>query len=106
MEAIIQFHDDLMFYVCFITAFVLYMLYRAATLFNLFSVDKAAIAYMGVHRVYFNRLSHHTGLEIFWTLIPTFLLCNIMTASFSLLYSLEHLENPLITVKIIGHQWY
>ena len=28
------------------------------------------------------------------------------SASFSLLYSLEHLENPLITIKIIGHQWY
>lgn len=29
-----------------------------------------------------------------------------MMASFSLLYSLEHLEHPQGTVKIIGHQWY
>jgi len=29
-----------------------------------------------------------------------------MMASFSLLYAVEHLEDPLITVKVIGHQWY
>ena len=39
-------------------------------------------------------------------MVPTLLLCNIMTASFSLLYSLEYLENPLVTIKVIGHQWY
>ena len=29
-----------------------------------------------------------------------------MAASFALLYSLEELYNPELTVKIIGHQWY
>ena len=38
--------------------------------------------------------------------MPTLLLFNIMSASFALLYSLEELHNPEITVKVIGHQWY
>lgn len=34
MEAIIAFHDDLMFYVIFITLFVLYMLCKTLALFR------------------------------------------------------------------------
>jgi heme/copper-type cytochrome/quinol oxidase subunit 2 len=106
MEAITQFHSDLMFYVCFITVFVLYMLVRVVSMFNLYTSFSIYKENQEQNKVYFNRLAHHTGLEIIWTLLPTFLLCNIMTASFSLLYSLEHLENPVITIKTIGHQWY
>jgi len=58
------------------------------------------------HIKFYARLTHHVGLEIVWTLIPTVLLCNIMSASFALLYSLEELHNPQMTVKVIGHQWY
>jgi cytochrome c oxidase subunit 2 len=29
-----------------------------------------------------------------------------MSASFALLYSLEEMHNPQVTVKVIGHQWY
>jgi len=57
-----------------------------------------------LHNEYYARLTHHVGLEIVWTLIPTILLCNIMSASFALLYSLEELHNPQMTVKVIGHQ--
>ena len=59
-----------------------------------------------IHRKFYTRLTHHVGLEIVWTLVPTILLCNIMSASFALLYSLEELHNPQMTLKVIGHQWY
>ena len=58
------------------------------------------------YKRYYAFLSHHVGLEIIWTLLPTALLGQIMTASFSLLYSIEEMHNPLVTLKIVGHQWY
>jgi len=102
MESIIMFHDDMMFYLIFITIFVLFMLIRTVQIFHVNT------PYMNrkLHNEYYARLTHHVGLEIVWTLIPTILLCNIMSASFALLYSLEELHNPQMTVKVIGHQWY
>jgi len=100
MEAIISFHDDLMFYLIFITIFVLYMLVRAVQIFSI----KNAGSRTREDRVYYARLSHHIGLEVVWTVIPTLLLCNIMMASFSLLYSLEQLYEPQVTIKVVGHQ--
>lgn len=102
MESIISFHDDMMFYLIFITLFVLYMLVRTVQIFG----EGTTYTNTKDHKVYYDRLTHHVGLEIVWTLIPTILLCNIMSASFALLYSLEEMHNPQVTVKIIGHQWY
>lgn len=65
MEAIVHFHDDLMFYVCFITVFVLYMLVRTVSIFNIFTPHEKYLKNQEVNMVYFNRLTHHTGLEIF-----------------------------------------
>lgn len=102
MESIISFHDDMMFYLIFITLFVLFMLVRTVQIFGEWSL------YTNIkdHKEYYDKLTHHVGLEVVWTLIPTLLLCNIMTASFALLYSLEEMHDPRVTVKIIGHQWY
>lgn len=50
--------------------------------------------------------SHSTDLEIFWTVVPALLLVIIAYPSFSLLYALDDLSTPSLTVKIIGHQWY
>jgi len=102
MESIISFHDDMMFYLIFITLFVLYMLVRTVQIFG----EGTTYTNIKDHKVYYDRLTHHVGLEIVWTLIPTILLCNIMSASFALLYSLEEMHNPQLTVKVIGHQWY
>lgn len=49
---------------------------------------------------------HNTPLEIVWTIIPTLLLWTIVTPSFALLYAMDELVAPLITVKAIGRQWY
>ena len=74
------------------------MLVRTVVLFHETSKVREA------HKVFYRRITHNVPLEIAWTLIPTILLCNIIVASFSVLYSLEELHEPQITVKVIGHQ--
>lgn len=102
MQSIIHFHDDMMFYLIFITIFVLFMLVRTVQIFH----KDSTYPNLRKYRKFYTRLTHHVGLEIVWTLVPTILLCNIMSASFALLYSLEELHNPQMTLKVIGHQWY
>jgi cytochrome c oxidase subunit 2 len=50
--------------------------------------------------------THSSVLEIVWTIIPAFLLLLIAIPSFALLYSLDELIEPSLTLKVIGHQWY
>jgi heme/copper-type cytochrome/quinol oxidase subunit 2 len=105
MESIVYFHDDMMFYLIAITIFVLFMLLRTVYIFHVPNNPNKEKMIRGNWEFY-NRLTHHVGLEVAWTIVPTVLLCNIMSASFALLYSLEQLDNPEVTVKVIGHQWY
>jgi cytochrome c oxidase subunit 2 len=46
------------------------------------------------------------SLELFWTVIPTIVLLFIGFPSIRLLYLLDEVYNPVITIKTIGHQWY
>lgn len=96
MEGIIKFHDVLMFLIIFITFFVLTFLYDIQKLFNRVRLYEDPKVLM----------SHHTVLEIVWTLIPTVLLACVAFPSFYLLYSFEEFIDPTITVKITGYQWY
>ena len=52
------------------------------------------------------RFTHSTLLEIVWTVIPAIILILIAVPSFALLYSLDEILDPQITLKIVGHQWY
>jgi len=52
------------------------------------------------------RIVESQNLEIFWTITPTFILLLIGIPSIRLLYILDEVFNPLVTIKIIGHQWY
>ena len=45
-------------------------------------------------------------LEITWTLLPGIILILLALPSLRLLYLIEETTNPLLVVKIIGHQWY
>jgi heme/copper-type cytochrome/quinol oxidase subunit 2 len=49
---------------------------------------------------------HAPILEIVWTLIPAIILVFVAIPSFSLLYSMDEIVEPLLTIKVIGHQWY
>jgi hypothetical protein len=50
--------------------------------------------------------SHHTAIEVIWTLIPAFILVLIALPSFSLLFSMDQIWQPSFTIKVIGNQWY
>nr|YP_009480511.1 cytochrome c oxidase subunit II [Cryptopygus terranovus]APC61719.1 cytochrome c oxidase subunit II [Cryptopygus terranovus] len=45
-------------------------------------------------------------LELFWTIVPSFILIFIGLPSIRLLYLMDEVYNPAITIKTIGHQWY
>ncbi len=52
------------------------------------------------------KLSHHTGLEIAWTLIPVLILVVIAIPSFRLVYFEDRTHDADMTIKVTGHQWY
>lgn len=45
-------------------------------------------------------------LETLWTILPSTILILIAIPSLKILYLTDETENPSITLKIIGHQWY
>ena len=53
-----------------------------------------------------SKTTHHTGLEIAWTVIPIVILAAIAVPSFSLLRYQVEMPKADITVKAIGKQWY
>nr|APX40397.1 cytochrome c oxidase subunit 2 [Batophila aerata] len=61
--------------------------------------------------LFFNKFSHRFLLEgqmieIIWTILPTITLIFIAIPSLRLIYILDEINNPSITIKTIGHQWY
>nr|YP_009329911.1 cytochrome oxidase subunit II [Didymosphenia geminata]API83102.1 cytochrome oxidase subunit II [Didymosphenia geminata] len=50
--------------------------------------------------------THSNHIEIIWTSIPALILLSLASPSFSLLYSLDEISFPELTLKILGHQWY
>lgn len=56
---------------------------------------------------YTNRyLLHGQIIEIIWTILPAVILIFIAIPSLRLLYLIDEINNPIITLKTIGHQWY
>nr|AID45834.1 cytochrome c oxidase subunit II [Rhinusa pilosa] len=45
-------------------------------------------------------------IETIWTVLPAIILTTIALPSLRLLYILDEVYNPVITVKVIGHQWF
>nr|QIV24707.1 cytochrome c oxidase subunit II [Eboraphyllus middletoni] len=61
--------------------------------------------------LFFNQLSHRYLLEgqlieTIWTILPAVTLVFIALPSLRLIYVLDEINNPSISVKTIGHQWY
>lgn len=94
MEGIINLHHDLMFFLCVILIFVSWVLFRTIWLFE---KSKNKIA---------SNLSHGILIEIIWTTTPALILLIIAIPSFSLLYAMDEIVSPTITIKALGHQWY
>nr|ACY73625.1 cytochrome c oxidase II [Castalius rosimon] len=89
MEQIIFFHDHSLIILIMITMLVSYMM--LSMFFNKF-----------INRF----LLEGQMIELIWTILPAITLIFIAMPSLRLLYLLDELNNPLITIKSIGHQWY
>jgi cytochrome c oxidase subunit 2 len=94
MEGIIHFHNDLMFALVLIVVFVSWMLARVLILFNE-NINKTPATFV-----------HESTIEIIWTSIPALILLILAVPSFALLYSMDEVIDPIITLKVIGSQWY
>ena len=53
-----------------------------------------------------SRISHHTWLEVTWTLAPALILVIIAIPSFRLIYFEDRTQAADMTIKVVGHQWY
>jgi cytochrome c oxidase subunit 2 len=53
-----------------------------------------------------SQTSHHTGLEIAWTVIPVLILLVIAVPSFRLIYYQDRARDADLTINVTGHQWY
>lgn len=94
-QAMQDLHHDIMFFVISISVLVLYMIGAIATKFHYTKQLKP------------EKLTHHTTLEVIWTIIPTIIVLSIAVPSLTLIYSLDqHADRPGLTVKVIGRQWY
>nr|ACC86229.1 cytochrome c oxidase subunit II [Stomoxys calcitrans] len=89
MEQLIFFHDHALLILVMITVLVGYLM------FTLFFNN------------YVNRfLLHGQTIEIIWTILPAIILLFIAFPSLRLLYLLDEINEPSVTLKAIGHQWY
>ena len=52
-----------------------------------------------------SQTSHHTGLEVAWTIIPALILVAIAIPSFRLVYKQDRTNEADMTLKVIAHQW-
>ena len=94
MEGILYLHNDIMAVITFILVFTLWMLSRTIYLFK---AERNSVP---------SKQVHGTVIELVWTLVPSFILVTIAIPSFSLLYSMDEVIDPAITLKVVGHQWY
>lgn len=94
MEGILNFHNHLMFFLVGIGIFVFWLLGRCVVLFAYDTNPKV------------DNFTHSTSLEVVWTIVPALILMVIAVPSFALLYSMDEMLDPAITLKVIGHQWY
>ena len=79
------------------------------TLISLFVL--ALLIYVGVRfRASRNpnpsKTSHHTVIEILWTVIPVLILVGIAVPSFRLLYYMDRTNETDMVIKVTGNQWY
>nr|AFO38077.1 cytochrome oxidase subunit II [Hoplobatrachus rugulosus] len=89
MEELIHFHDHAFMAVLMISTLVLYIIssLMMTKLSNTNTIDAQEI-------------------EMIWTIMPAVILIIIALPSLRILYLMDELSAPDMTVKTIGHQWY
>jgi cytochrome c oxidase subunit II len=95
MEALIELHDNIMFYLVIILFGVAWIL---VSIIRNYVSSKSPIS---------NKyLNHGTLIELIWTITPALILILIAFPSFKLLYLMDEVTDPSLTVFVEGHQWY
>ena len=95
MRAIIELHNDIMFFLIVVVGFVLIVLLYIVYYFKESNTSSLR-----------SKITHNTLLEVVWTVIPSLILIIIALPSFVLLYTMDELLDPQLTLKITGRQWY
>lgn len=118
---IIKLHDHILFFlavILFVVGYLLFSTYRkfyygalnndlpeskSISLFStLINIYKENLSFNVANRTY--NINHGTTIEIIWTVLPAFILLFIAVPSFALLYAMDEIIDPVLTVKVIGHQ--
>ena len=95
MEALIELHDNIMFYLVIILFGVAWII---VSVIRNYVNNKSPIS---------NKyLNHGTLIELIWTITPALILILIAFPSFKLLYLMDEVTDPSLTVFVEGHQWY
>nr|AEL97356.1 cytochrome c oxidase subunit 2 [Pseudobatos glaucostigma] len=89
MEELLHFHDHTLMIVFLISSLVLYIIVAMVStkLTNKYILDSQEI-------------------EIVWTIVPAIILIMIALPSLRILYLMDEINDPHITIKALGHQWY
>jgi len=95
MEGIVNLHNWILFYLIMISIFVSWFL---IVIIREYNVSK--------HPISNKKLKDGTLIEIIWTITPALILITIALPSFKLLYLMDEILDPTITIKTIGRQWY
>nr|YP_007507231.1 cytochrome c oxidase subunit II [Paedocypris progenetica]YP_009945190.1 cytochrome c oxidase subunit II [Paedocypris carbunculus]AGF93775.1 cytochrome c oxidase subunit II [Paedocypris progenetica]QOE17697.1 cytochrome c oxidase subunit II [Paedocypris carbunculus] len=89
MEELLHFHDHALMIVFLISTLVLYIIVAMVStkLTNKYILDSQEI-------------------EIVWTILPAVILVLIALPSLRILYLMDEINDPHLTIKAMGHQWY
>ena len=93
MEALVELHDNIMFYLVIILFGVGWIL---VSIIRNYVNNKISNKY----------LNHGTLIELIWTISPALILILIAFPSFKLLYLMDEVTDPSLTMVAEGHQWY
>lgn len=95
IEGIVDLHNRIMFYLVVILFGVTWILLSIMWNFN-----------KSHNKLVYRDLNHGTLIELIWTVGPALVLVAIAFPSFKLLYLMDEIIDPAMTIKITGHQWY
>lgn len=95
MEGLVELHDNIMYYLVLILFAVGWVLF---SIVRYFVENKSPIAH--------KYLNHGTLIELIWTITPAVILILIAFPSFKLLYLMDEVNDPSMTITVEGHQWY
>nr|WSP03279.1 cytochrome c oxidase subunit II [Hemitaurichthys polylepis] len=89
MEELLHFHDHALMIVFMISTLVLYI-----------------IVAMVSTKITNKHILDSQEIEIIWTILPAVILVMIALPSLRILYLMDEINNPHLTIKAMGHQWY